>query len=428
MNLQQAIENITYFDNTFPQAEFDCISSHRDEAIPILRDAIEKAMADPYGLEEGYQLYFYALFFLAEFQDREFFPKLIELASLPDDDLDYLIGDAITESLQNILYNTYNGDIGLLKRMVSSDEIDEYARAGALDVMGQLYLDGELDETEWKEFIKERVYCGEEYSYVYEALQHIICDCHLVDLLPEVRYLQDEGLVAEMTMGGYDSCVDIMFSYNEYRERFCESPIRADSIKTWAMFKNESKQDTKAMADAFEKTMRKAIVSQEKSHKIGRNDPCPCGSGKKYKFCCLNKPKSPLDSIESEVERSKCLKDYPYVGAERQDGRIYLQDYYDAEAIEIDRFLYLGLMNRPGFIWDRDNEREEKRCREYLKLAFEKFEEKVEADGIKSFSVYDEKNSIHYFCADWMCRLLKLLNPSDEMYKSVKVCFEEMTE
>lgn len=23
--------------------------------------------------------------------------------------------------------------------------------------------------------------------------------------------------------------------------------------------------------------------------KIGRNDPCPCGSGKKYKQCCLSK-------------------------------------------------------------------------------------------------------------------------------------------
>jgi membrane protein implicated in regulation of membrane protease activity len=23
--------------------------------------------------------------------------------------------------------------------------------------------------------------------------------------------------------------------------------------------------------------------------KVGRNDPCPCGSGKKYKFCCLTK-------------------------------------------------------------------------------------------------------------------------------------------
>jgi preprotein translocase subunit SecA len=24
-------------------------------------------------------------------------------------------------------------------------------------------------------------------------------------------------------------------------------------------------------------------------HKVGRNEPCPCGSGKKYKKCCLAK-------------------------------------------------------------------------------------------------------------------------------------------
>ena len=24
-------------------------------------------------------------------------------------------------------------------------------------------------------------------------------------------------------------------------------------------------------------------------NKVGRNDPCPCGSGKKYKKCCLDK-------------------------------------------------------------------------------------------------------------------------------------------
>jgi len=24
---------------------------------------------------------------------------------------------------------------------------------------------------------------------------------------------------------------------------------------------------------------------------VGRNDPCPCGSGKKYKKCCLGKLK-----------------------------------------------------------------------------------------------------------------------------------------
>lgn len=31
--------------------------------------------------------------------------------------------------------------------------------------------------------------------------------------------------------------------------------------------------------------------------KPGRNQPCPCGSGKKYKKCCLNKAKSPLDLL-----------------------------------------------------------------------------------------------------------------------------------
>ena len=25
--------------------------------------------------------------------------------------------------------------------------------------------------------------------------------------------------------------------------------------------------------------------------KIGRNDPCPCGSGKKYKSCCIKFPR-----------------------------------------------------------------------------------------------------------------------------------------
>ena len=30
---------------------------------------------------------------------------------------------------------------------------------------------------------------------------------------------------------------------------------------------------------------------------VGRNDPCPCGSGKKYKHCCaLSQNRTPLGS------------------------------------------------------------------------------------------------------------------------------------
>ena len=53
-----------------------------------------------------YQLHFYALFFLGEFQARECFPLIMEMASFPTDILDYLIGDTVTEGLPQILYHT----------------------------------------------------------------------------------------------------------------------------------------------------------------------------------------------------------------------------------------------------------------------------------------------------------------------------------
>ena len=34
--------------------------------------------------------------------------------------------------------------------------------------------------------------------------------------------------------------------------------------------------------------IRKTRPIVRDNKKIGRNDPCPCGSGKKYKDCCLN--------------------------------------------------------------------------------------------------------------------------------------------
>jgi len=39
--------------------------------------------------------------------------------------------------------------------------------------------------------------------------------------------------------------------------------------------------------------------------KIGRNDPCPCGSGKKYKKCCLAKPGSAQAIIDEIAEAAE---------------------------------------------------------------------------------------------------------------------------
>ncbi|HTT70151.1 MAG TPA: SEC-C metal-binding domain-containing protein [Anaeromyxobacteraceae bacterium] len=43
----------------------------------------------------------------------------------------------------------------------------------------------------------------------------------------------------------------------------------------------------------------------------GRNDPCPCGSGKKYKQCCLGK-----DEEKARSARAKAAEEAPLPSAE----------------------------------------------------------------------------------------------------------------
>lgn len=412
--LQKAIEIISYESRRFPEEAFRIISENREAALPYLRSAIEKAIEERDELEDGYQLHFYALFLLGQFQDKESFSKVMELITLPGEVLEYLIGCAITEGMSDILYNIYNGDIELVKNTITNEYVDEFVRAGLLDLMGQLCLDGQLEEKEWKDFIRQNVHCGEEYSYFYEGLGEVICRCHFVDMLPEIRYMQNNGLMSEGCMGTYDFCVDEMFTYRDYQKNFCKSSINAaDMLRTWAMFEenNNPKEDAKRMKE-FENFLKKEMRnSKEKNVKIGRNDKCPCGSGKKYKVCCMNRAMTPLDRIESAMERNKWLKSYPYVGNERITGRVYLEDYFDEESIEIDKILYLGLMHRPGFIWDRNEVVEEKRKKEYLSIAFGMFKEKLVKENIKSFEEYDSRFSIHYFCQSWLNELFEL---SDE--------------
>ncbi|MDE7131337.1 MAG: DUF1186 domain-containing protein [Lachnospiraceae bacterium] len=422
--VQKAIEEITHLSKTFPKEAFRVITANKEEAIPYLREAVDFAIRKGMALDENYQLHFYALYLLGEFRDKVSFFKIVELISLPGDTVEYLIGDCVTADLRDILYNTYDGDIALLKESIQNRDIDEFVRSAMLDVMGQLYLDGIVEEGEWKEFLKENVHDGREYDYIYNAIGHILCQCHFIDMLSEIRYMFDNHLLDEITMGKYDSYVDAMYEYRENESGFCKTPFNAaDTLRHWAMF-SEAEDDISDKKD-FDKiihTLEEEWNKPVQKKKIGRNDPCPCGSGKKYKHCCLNKPKETIDLIESPEERNRWLRSYPYTGLERIDGRIYLADYFDEISIETDKILYLALMNRPGLIWSRNMEMEEKRTKEYLYLAFQRCMTRMEEEKIPSIVEYDKKYSIHYQCEEWMSELCRLLRRDNdiEKYEEVK--------
>ena len=58
-------------------------------------------------------------------------------------------------------------------------------------------------------------------------------------------------------------------------------------IKILFTGKELTPEEREAQKNKHTLRIQKTIVNE--SPKVGRNDPCPCGSGKKYKNCCWNK-------------------------------------------------------------------------------------------------------------------------------------------
>ena len=58
-----------------------------------------------------------------------------------------------------------------------------------------------------------------------------------------------------------------------------------------------------ALSDSFmQQTYQRGLLGEAAKRKIGRNEPCPCGSGKKYKKCCLRKHEKIKDLLRGSVE------------------------------------------------------------------------------------------------------------------------------
>ena len=68
----------------------------------------------------------------------------------------------------------------------------------------------------------------------------------------------------------------------------CEKLFRVQPVSETDMERLERKrrneQQRMTLSWGEEETSKKPVKRHDK--KVGRNDPCPCGSGKKYKRCC----------------------------------------------------------------------------------------------------------------------------------------------
>lgn len=75
--------------------------------------------------------------------------------------------------------------------------------------------------------------------------------------------------------------VEKLFAVQVAKEQEAKE-MKMERKQTFVMSRGEAMQDRRTEDG-------KGVTIRREGKKVGRNDPCPCGSGKKYKRCCLPK-------------------------------------------------------------------------------------------------------------------------------------------
>jgi preprotein translocase subunit SecA len=176
-------------------------------------------------------------------------------------------------SLKNRLFETFfiHFDVGHV-------EVKSLTKAGLLDMVKTAALSAY--EAKEKEFSEETLRTIERYislsSLDAHWKEHLLSLDHLREGIGLRGYGQKDPL-REYQRESFEIFLDMMerVRIDTVRKVFAIQPARAEDLRPAepVMFLNQAPQGAPDPAD-------------RKVTKIGRNDPCPCGSGKKYKKCC----------------------------------------------------------------------------------------------------------------------------------------------
>ncbi len=96
----------------------------------------------------------------------------------------------------------------------------------------------------------------------------------------------NDSLVEENPIETMDEDTEVSLVFDKEKLYMNMVDARADWLYNLPQWENIFDEDKRKALTKEAKNMH-TIVRAEK--KVGRNDPCPCGSGKKYKHCCMNK-------------------------------------------------------------------------------------------------------------------------------------------
>lgn len=310
MTIDDVIRDFATTGCTLPRASMQWALDHWDEACPALIDVLDRYTGGEDRSEEIRDTVFFAAHLFGQRAEGRAFPALCRLMREAEACEDAL-GDATTESLPQIVLSTYGGDLTLLKGVVEAAAADQFVRHGALMAMAYLTRTGRIPDAEMHAYLLHlyNEMRPQAECYVWTGWVEAVACLGYRDYAMLAERLLRRGFVDRFVMSVEDFRGDLRRTLDDPEgmagfegDRIAPFGDAIETLSHWYYFTEKYKQDQARAAArlAVDKKYGRSDSGAaypihtsppyiNELRRVGRNDRCPCGSGRKYKKCCLGK-------------------------------------------------------------------------------------------------------------------------------------------
>lgn len=287
---------------TFPEQALREAQRYRHEITPRLIEAIRSATSQAAAghLPDG-NVHWFAAYLLTEFRATGALPALLEAISLPGDLSYELFGDAITEDLTTMLAVLAHDAPELLDGLISNRALDRYVRGAAIGTFLLFVRDARMTREHAIEHL--RIHLREAIEQrdedIADSLIVALNDFAAAEAREEIQEayrlrIVDTSMIGLKSVEAGLARGDAQFQQALERCRPTQIDDAVEYVRKWFVRPGPSHSPVawdaqreiflqKVMSDVASPDFGTVVHSEPR---VGRNDPCPCGSGKKFKKCC----------------------------------------------------------------------------------------------------------------------------------------------
>jgi uncharacterized protein len=259
-----------------------------EEVAPVFLEKLRAAARGDEITDEDANLLLYGLHILGAHREKRAFEPLMLFLRRGWEDVDRVLSDAITESLSKVVASVYDGDAGPLFENISNTAIDEFVRQSLFDAATFLTFERRIERSRMEAFLRrfhaERLAPIGDFAWYGFACA--VAFLNWTALVPLVEQAIREEWISpgELSMAEFTRDLREAERAPDDRGRLEKNNLGYldDVLGALRFFAAAEERDD---SEASWSGTSQPIINPWRH--VGRNDPCPCGSHRKAKRCCL---------------------------------------------------------------------------------------------------------------------------------------------